>query len=342
LWVDATNGVAQDNHSSKPFQNPYRSAAFRANQKYRYQCGSDPIVVFRGQGNIAINRNVRDTTGRGCWTYNITKSGDSASRRLPGVAAANCARSTTTTVAQNVTDNNSNNSDGASLSVSLPRESVGLREPIFADLTVVNDSKKEIRVDLGLNKKGNLLLTIETPAGNKETRRVRSEGFGGVGRVVIGPDGTFKQTLVLNEWYDFPKEGTYRVTMTLVDGAGGDGPAAKFSVTIGPRNPARLQAIARQLADKAITGGTYAERRAPAEALSFIADPAAVDSLIRVLENGSMVQEHAAIGLGRVGTARALSALGAATRNHPDADVRTTASSILKSRQGRASPEAAD
>lgn len=342
IWLDATDGQFEDNHSSKGFLKPYESAAFTANQKYRYQCGSDPIVVFPGWGNIDIARRVSDTTGEGCWKYRITKSGASALRTLPGVPPISCTKSKATTVAQNVSDGN--NSDGISLSVSLPDPSVGLHEPIFADLKIVNDSKEAVRFDLGLNKKANLLLAIETPAGTKETRRLRSEGLGSVGRVVLGPDGTYKQRLLLNEWYDFTNEGTYRATMTL-DGAaaGGDRPAAKFSVTIGPRNAARLQAIANQLADKAIAGATYAERRAAAESLSFIDDPVAVDSLIRVLQEGLQVGQQAAIGLGRIGTPKALSALGTATRLHPDEDVRTTASSVLKARQrGQSRPEAAD
>jgi hypothetical protein len=336
LWVDATDGRAQDNHSSKGFLKPYESATFAAQQKYRFKCGSK-TTVFSGWSRVIISRRVWDRTGRGCWTYKITKSGAEASERLPGVTNAKCTGAAPMTVAQGLPDFK-NGGGEIGMSVSLPDASVGLHEPIFADLTIFNRRHNEVEVDLGLNGKANLELTITTPAGNVETRKLSSEGFGGAGAFVLAPGGTFKKTLVLNEWYNFPEPGTYRITMTLVDGssaAGTDRASTNFSVQIGQRNPARLRDIATGLADKAIIGATYAERREPANALSFIDDPVAVDSLVRVLHRGSLVEHFAVNGLGRIGTPKAIAALVAAAHNHPDEDVRAAASSTLRARERR-------
>jgi HEAT repeat protein len=65
-----------------------------------------------------------------------------------------------------------------------------------------------------------------------------------------------------------------------------------------------------------------------ASALSYIQDPLAVASLVRVLQNGSLVEHYAVDGLGRIGGPEAIAALLAA-QDHPDEEVRAAVRLML-------------
>jgi len=200
LWVPATEGVAQDNHSHATFLRPYRANAFTAHQIYRYKCRSLDTVSFPGWSGITIARTVSDSTRKGCWGYKVMKSGTTASvSPLPGIKPANCASKVNDEVSQSVSALK-DSCDGIGLSVALPKASVGLNEPIFLDLTVFNRGAETVGIDLGLNKKANLELTIWEPAGGATHRRLSPEGFGAVGKISLPPGGKREQRLLLNEW----------------------------------------------------------------------------------------------------------------------------------------------
>jgi hypothetical protein len=136
------------------------------------------------------------------------------------------------------------------------------------------------------------------------------------------------QRLLLNEWHEFSQTGTYRIRITLIDDSlaargipAADRPSTEFSVDIGPRDPAQLERISEELADRAIGAATLEESMQAGNVLRYIRDPLAVNSLIRVLQQGSLVEEYAVDGLGRIGTPDAIAALEAA-QFHPDEDVR--------------------
>ncbi|HEV7590721.1 MAG TPA: DUF4157 domain-containing protein [Longimicrobium sp.] len=78
IWVPATPGKFQDNHSSKGFKKPYKRATFQANQIYRYRTpcknSGNPVAMSR---NITIARAVTEPS-TGHWKYRITKSGKAA------------------------------------------------------------------------------------------------------------------------------------------------------------------------------------------------------------------------------------------------------------------------
>ena len=348
LWVAATDGKAQDNHSNNGFVTPYKAKSFSASQEYRYQCRSLNTTAFPGQTGIIIRRAVSDSTGKGCWRYTITKSGASASiSPLPHVNPSACTHGPSSYVPQAMTGFKSGGE--VSLAVKLADASVGLNEPIFFDLTVLNRSAEIVGLDLGLNGKANLAFTVEDPTGRVVTRRLSSEGFGGSGEVSLDPDSTFaKRRLLLNEWYEFPETGTYRVMLTLLDDATPDvtgdydRPSTEFSIQITPRNPGRLEYLARELADRAIGGATLQESMEAASALSYIRDPLAIGSLVRVLRQGSLVEHYAVEGLGRIGNSEAIAALEAA-QDHPDEDVRAavriTLGAVRERAQGASRPK---
>jgi hypothetical protein len=78
LWVAATDGQAQDNHSHSAFVKPYVTVSYTATQNYRYQCpcanNGNPVVI---SGPISIVRVVSKKPD-GNFKYTITKSGISA------------------------------------------------------------------------------------------------------------------------------------------------------------------------------------------------------------------------------------------------------------------------
>jgi hypothetical protein len=117
-----------------------------------------------------------------------------------------------------------------------------------------------------------------------------------------------------------------------VDNGAGVASSTTFSVRIGRRNAARLSVIANRLANRAIAGDSYVERMQAANTLSFIDDPAAIDSLLRVLQRGALVEDYAVRGLGRIGSPAAIVALTGAAHNHADEDVRAAARSTLRMR----------
>jgi hypothetical protein len=341
-WLAAVVGVAQDNQMHEPFLEPYVANAFNANQEYRYRCTSLDTVIFPGWSGITIARTVADSTGKGCWGYTVTKSGSTASLpRLPGVTGADCTSDASHEASQ-PTPSPATGGDQIGLSVEGSGAAVGLHAPIFVDLSILNRAAEPLSVDLGLNKKSNLELTIWGPTGGVTTRTVRSEGFGARGDFSLPPGGQLTQLLLLNQWYEFPITGSYRIKMTLLNSSFRDGgtggaerPSVEFSVNIGERDPLQLESIARELADAAISASTIKQRMEAAEALSYIRDPAAVAGLARVLQHGSFVEQYAVDGLGRIGGPEAIAVLRAA-RNHPDEEVRAAVSSMLEALRTRA------
>ena len=341
LWVPGIDGTGQDNHSHVAFIKPYKMNVFDATQEYRYKCDYPGHVIgpidFIGWSHINIGRNVHDYTGKGCWGYSVTKTGFSAREKpMPGVPEANCAPGSNASSIENASVNM--NTD-VSLSVTPPlRSTLSLGEPVFVDLNITNRSQILANLDLGVDKKSNLALTIQGPDGQVITRAFDNSdnsGFGSLGRVTLSPGQATVRRLLLNEWDNFSRVGSYKVKISLVSPSE-DAPAAaakvnlttEFALEIGPRDPYQLSLIAEQLAVKAISGTNYADSAEAARVLSYIVDPLAVSSLIKVLHHAPLVANYAVQGLGRIHNAQALAALEAA-QNDPDADIRDLARNEL-------------
>jgi PBS lyase HEAT-like repeat len=333
VWFSADKGVAYDNQKHADFKKPYAFNTFTAIQAFRYQCPSIGIVEFPGFTGITIVRTVADNSGQGCYGYTVSKLSFSASvYPLPG-DPSDCNKASP----EQVLDFK-NDSKQIDVSVSLPEASVSLNEPIFFDLTVSNRLAEMVQFDLGLNSKTNLDLTISSPTGDVINRRLSLPVFGSSGEFSLAPGQAFVERLLLNEWSQFPSIGTYGIKVTLFDGDGvvsANSPSTQFSVQTGSSDPARLKLISQHLADSAIAGAALKEKIQAANALSYVVDPVAVDSLVRVLQQGSIVGHYAVEGLARIGNPEAIAALVAA-RNNPDEDVRTAVRYSLGVLQGRA------
>jgi len=329
-WVPASHGALEDQQKPKPFVKPYVANIFTATQAYRYQCPkTGPVVDFPGETGILITRTVADSTGRGCWGYTVSKSCSSFSVLLPEVPKADCSSTATQPAADIATGG-----PQFGMTVAPPSAPVGVNEPIFAALTLDNPTAEEITVDLGLNGTSNLALTISTPIGEVITQVLDQGSVGLPGKVSLAPGGTFVAKLLLNEWYNFPVTGTYQIKLTLDDAAAATGvvganqPSTEVSVQVGPHDPASVTRLAQQLANEAITGPSLEDRMGAARTLSYVVDPLAVDSLVRVLQQGSMVAHYAVDRLGRIGNPAAIDALTAA-RDYLDDEVRTAVRNTL-------------
>jgi hypothetical protein len=333
IWQPATDGVVQDDQSHVGFSNPpYRQNIFIAFQDYRYKCSTcNRAINFPGRTDIMIERKVSDSTGHGCFGYTVSKTGYSASvSPLPGVPPKDCQASFNVETMTNSKENDK----PIALSVSPPAGSASLNAPIFFDLTILNQSEDAVELDLGLNRKTNLGLTIWSPTGGVTIRALSASGFGRLGELSLPPQSAFTERLLLNEWYQPRRVGTYRIRVTLLAAssrgvANAAGPSADFAVDVGPRDPGQVGLAAQQLADSAVAGARVEERMEAAHALSYILDPAAVPSLVRVLEQGGSVAPQAVDGLARIGNPEATAALVAAQQD-PDEAVRAEAGYMLE------------
>jgi hypothetical protein len=338
-WVPASHGVLEDKQKPKPFVKPYVANTFTATQSYRYQCPikGGPIVDFPGETGILITRTVADSTGRGCWGYTISKSGSSFSVLLPGVTKADCSSAAAQAAADIATARPT-----FGMTAVPPSAPVGVNEPIFAALTLNNPTAEGIAVDLGLNGTSNLALTISTPIGEVITRVLDQGSVGLPGRVSLAPGGSFVEKLLLNEWYDFPQPRTYQIKITLLDDSAdpaavaANQPSTEFSVQVGPRDPAEVTRLAQQLADTAIGGATLEDKMEAAKTLSYVLDPLAVRSLVRVLQQSPIVAHYAVDGLGRIRNPEAIDALTAA-RDYLNEEIRTAVRYTLAVIQGQTS-----
>lgn len=335
IWLAATEGGLQDNHSHAAFLAPYVANVFDATQAYRYRCTGLDAVSFPNWSNITIERSVADSTGKGCWNYTISKSGSSASvPRLPGVPKSACTALEVVS-AEDAAIPQADLDREIGISIQPPDTDSSQHAPIRVELGVVNRGPRTVSVDLGLNKVGNLQLTIQDPSGTQHLRTLRRVGFGSIGSFVLSAGASQTQKILLNEWYDFPVAGIYRARISLLaetddesEVAASSRPSAEFEVRIGARDAAALRHTAEQLADTATSDAPVAERMEAANTLSFIRDPVAVASLVRVLTQGKLVEHYAVDGLARVATPDAIAALEAA-RNSLDEDLKSRAAVVL-------------
>jgi len=335
-WVIATKGVGLDfqypptHQAGGGFVEPYRYNLFIATQQYRYQCLFLNTEAFPGWSDISITRVVNDQV-KGCWTYTITKTGGQNSILLPADPKT-CAPASSSSAEIKQSQFKNNGAD-IGLSVAPPEAAIALNAPIPVDLSVSSLSAGVANIDLGLNGKANLELRISEPTGGIVTRTLDLEGFGASGKHSLQPGATYAERLLLNEWYEFSQVGTYRIKLTLLNddqlATGLPQPSTEFSVKINPHDSSGLAVICQELADQAINGETLEERMDAANTLSYIRDPLAVDSLVRVLWQGSLVSHYAVTGLARIANPQALSALEAA-QDHPVDDVRAMIHSTLE------------
>src|ERR1700709_1839683 len=93
------------------------------------------------------------------------------------------------------------------------QDGFSLHEPIQAVLEVLNGLDQPVHLDLGGNHKKDLTVTITRPDGKKIMGQLRQpfDNLTEIGRIDLGPQKSYSETLVLNEWESFDSVGTYVV-----------------------------------------------------------------------------------------------------------------------------------
>jgi hypothetical protein len=233
------------------------------------------------------------------------------------------------------------------LSLELAQPTATLNEPVFATLSTTNQLPEEVSLDLGSDRKGNLAFTITDPGGRRvPLPRKIQEGMSRIGRMTLRPGETYKQKILLDEWYSFEAPGTYSIEVTLASPAQTTIgkiitvlPSKPVSIRIVPRDPARLKDVCEKLAKTAIEATDVQTAMEAAAALSYVRDPIAVPFLESVLKEAKLVRAYALTGLARIANGEAVRALIAATREE-DPELRAQAMYALSQAKARVQDEA--
>ena len=201
-----------------------------------------------------------------------------------------------------------------------------LHEPVYLTLSLRNETPEVMTFDLGLNHEVALSLSVVTPGGEtiRTPKRLGNDDLGtdpgvsvGVpGKVSLPPGETYTQRVLVNKWYEFPAPGRYEIKIGIdaplrTKSGQAVTPAGSGSTTLllRQRDAAYLQRLTMMLAEVAVSGAGVEPRREAAIALSYVHDPVAIPSLVRVLQNGNLIAEYGIVGLLRVGGAEAADAL---------------------------------
>ncbi len=175
------------------------------------------------------------------------------------------------------------------VSFTLAESSVTLHEPVYVDFTIQNDFGEEIQFDLGFDRLGSFTFSITDPTGWRRQVRVQPrEGMARTGTLSLGGGQTFKQRILMNELYQFPRVGDYvieaRMTGAILTRSGGklEAPPAKpMTLSVLPRNLARLEEVCQDLVKDA-TSSDADRALTSARALSWVDDLVAVPYLEEV------------------------------------------------------------
>jgi len=191
--------------------------------------------------------------------------------------------------------------DAISIEFSLESPTISLGEPVLIDFVARNRSQDTAEIDLGHNRKANFRFTIMTPDRRVlEVPQLSSEGFGRIGRIPIPVDHSYRQVLLLDEWYDVDVPGEYEIAIRV-----GKSEPQVLRLQVLERDPEKLTAVAKALYGEALSLNVEVADRA-ALALSSIDDPVALPFLQNLLARR---QPLAARGLGKIATPQAIDVL---------------------------------
>ena len=213
---------------------------------------------------------------------------------------------------------------GVTIEVRPERIVVPLHQPLAAMLIIHNFSTQAAAVDLGDDRKGNIILTSTLPDGTEQTYfAAPREGLSRIGQIEIQSGQTYLQRILLNDWLDFQAVGVYRIEVrlreqiTLHDGTVvRTGPLALVASVAGPNGEA-LTSFCRDALQRLLTSKTYSQAEHAAEELRYAKDPIAVPYLSRAFDTPYPVQSLLVTGLERIDTDASIRALLALTRERP-------------------------
>jgi hypothetical protein len=202
---------------------------------------------------------------------------------------------------------------------------ITLHEPVIVNFTVYNGLSRLTRIDLGADFKENFAIAVKLPDGKIiKARQLAIFGPGGgsslIGILSLTPGETYKQGLLLNEWFDFNMPGKYEVEVTLVNPRQENKLMSvtgnKMTFEIRPRDANKLVQVCASLAESVVGATSYQGAADATRALSYVQDPVAVPYLERALRSGHLVEQIAIEGLERIGSGEAVQTLISALRIH--------------------------
>jgi hypothetical protein len=192
-------------------------------------------------------------------------------------------------------------------------------EPVILTVNIKNVKSKPLLVDLGTNRKEAYRFKILDIKGKTLALppSLRVMGLSQLGKVLIRPGRTYEQKLILDEWYVFPKPGTYTVICKLYIGED-ISVSAKCVVEKQKEDLGKLREICRTYFEIASTGTGIENRMFAATALSFCTTSSSIYYLLKLAQNDSLCEDIRVIaihGLGRQATGDSAEALMLLFRN---------------------------
>jgi hypothetical protein len=214
--------------------------------------------------------------------------------------------------------------DGITMEIHPEQSLVPLHQPVDVTLILQNPSAQVAEIDLGDDRKGNIILMVTLPDGTDHTYRIAErEGLARNGLIKLQPGQTYPQHLLLNQWMAFSRIGTYRIEVQIRRQRGSrDGMVAELSplmlsVSVGAPNSGALNDFSQETLNTLLASKTYAEAEQAAEVLSYTNDPIAVPYLARAFETTYPVQSLLVTGLERIGTDDSIRILLAVAHKDP-------------------------
>ncbi|HKV82817.1 MAG TPA: hypothetical protein VJP02_32010 [Candidatus Sulfotelmatobacter sp.] len=203
------------------------------------------------------------------------------------------------------------------ISYILPQRQLSLNAPVIVTFTVKNESSRPIKLDLGQNRKGGFVFELVQPDGTRiRLPQYGIDGMSRPGTLSVRPGQDFSEKLILNEWYQFKKPGSYgleaRLTQPILFENGLVAAVNTRSVgriEIGPRNIAKLESVCEKLSEQIEESDSYEDYSDAALELSYVTDPIAVPYLQKAFVTRKLIQPIVIDGLERIGDGTAARAL---------------------------------
>jgi hypothetical protein len=196
--------------------------------------------------------------------------------------------------------------EGLRISTEPAAVSGSVHEPIVVQLVVTNVGTAPREVIIRQAWELELRMRLTLPHGAVEDVRAPIWGRGpdvlsSIGRVMLRPGESHRQTLLLNEWFDFDEAGGQKIRIEWP----AEKVATELPVVLGPRDPERLGRIAGELL-QAIRDGEIHEA---ARKLSVLKDEAAVPTLSQLANEQLLPYDSGIRGLESIESPESVAAL---------------------------------
>jgi len=182
--------------------------------------------------------------------------------------------------------------DAVPISFTLQKPTVTLHEPVFVVVRIENSLAEQVTFELGFQEKAHFHFILTEPSGSTVSPPDISEGgLGATGHMTLNAASTFERKVLVNEWYQFSKAGSYGIQVKLsalalktASGAllANEVSSPRMLLQVDPADPSKLSELCQALLDAARTSRGYAKQAEAGLALSYILDPVAVPYLAKL------------------------------------------------------------